>query len=71
MRALTYLVDTSVDGFIADRQGGLDHLAVSPELIAFLSTCRRSTHSWRRCTPSSRAAAVHSWTVISGPPGCG
>ena len=38
MRALTYLVATSVDGFIADPQGGLDHLAVSPELIAFLST---------------------------------
>ena len=38
MRALTYLVATSVDGFIADPQGGLDHLAVSPALIAFLCT---------------------------------
>jgi dihydrofolate reductase len=37
MRNLTYLVATSVDGFIADPDGGLDHMVVSPELVAYLA----------------------------------
>ncbi|ADB34137.1 bifunctional deaminase-reductase domain protein [Kribbella flavida DSM 17836] len=38
MRTLTYFIGTSLDGFIAEPDGGLGMFAVSPELLEFVTT---------------------------------
>ncbi|TWD75028.1 dihydrofolate reductase [Kribbella amoyensis] len=38
MRTLTYYVGSSLDGFIADPEGGLGMFAISPDLVDFIAT---------------------------------
>ena len=81
VRKLTYYIGSSLDGFIADTDGGLGRFQVGPELIEFTATEYPETLPGQvreqlklergrssTSTPSCRAAAATRWRSTPGSP---